>query len=66
MVRCSFCRETIEQGTGKLFIKNDGRMFAFCGNTCQKHLFKLKHKPRNTRWTKVFVKEKKDRGEKTQ
>lgn len=59
MVRCSFCREHIEPGTGKIFVKNDGRIFAFCSKTCQKHIFKLEHKARDIRWTKVFAQEKK-------
>lgn len=58
MVRCSFCRETMRQGTGTLLIKNDGRLFHFCGSKCEKNLLKLDHVPRTTRWTRAFAIEK--------
>ena len=59
MARCSFCRQIIEQGTGIMFVKNDGRIFLFCSGKCEKHLLKLEHKPRTTRWTLEFAREKK-------
>lgn len=54
MAKCSFCGEQIEAGTGKMLIKNDGKMIYFCSSKCQKNT-KLKRKPRETRWTKKFV-----------
>jgi len=59
MARCSFCRKLIEPGTGIMFVKNDGRIFVFCSGKCEKHLLKLGHKPRTTRWTLEFAREKK-------
>lgn len=59
MARCSFCRVIIEPGTGILFVKNDGRMFPFCSGKCEKNLVKLDRKPRTTRWTGFFAREKK-------
>lgn len=59
MARCSFCRRLIEQGTGLMFVKNDGRIFLFCSGKCEKHLLKLAHTPRTTRWTLEFAREKK-------
>lgn len=59
MARCSFCRKIIEPGTGLMFVKNDGRIFLFCSGKCEKHLLKLDHKPRTTRWTLEFAREKK-------
>ncbi len=50
-MKCSFCGNDIEKGTGKLFAKNDGKLFHFCSNKCEKNLFKLKRVPRNVKWT---------------
>jgi large subunit ribosomal protein L24e len=58
MARCSFCRKVIEQGTGLMFVKTDGRIFLFCSGKCEKHLLKLEHKPRTTKWTLEFAREK--------
>jgi len=51
MVDCSFCKNKIPLGTGKLFAKNDGKIFYFCSSKCEKNLLKLNRKPRITRWT---------------
>lgn len=59
MVRCSFCRSTIPQGTGTMLIKNDGRIFYFCKSKCEKNMVKLGHVPRKTKWTRAFALEKK-------
>ncbi|MBT4824498.1 50S ribosomal protein L24e [Candidatus Woesearchaeota archaeon] len=56
MAKCSFCGEQISKGTGKLFVKNDGRQLNFCSMKCEKNTFKLKRKPHTTRWTKTFHK----------
>ena len=58
MVKCSFCGNNIEQGTGKLFAKNDGSLFYYCSNKCEKNHLKLKRTPRNIRWTQDFIKSK--------
>lgn len=50
MVQCSFCRQEITLGTGKIFAKNDGRIFYFCSNKCEKNLFKLKRDPKTQKW----------------
>ena len=44
----------IEKGTGKIFVKSDGKVFNFCSNRCEKNMIKLKRKPRDTRWTQEF------------
>ncbi|MBN2881485.1 TRASH domain-containing protein [Candidatus Woesearchaeota archaeon] len=51
MAKCKFCGKELPVGTGKVLIKNDGKMFYFCSNRCQKNLLKLNRKPRNTKWT---------------
>jgi large subunit ribosomal protein L24e len=56
MVRCSFCNKNIEPGTGKNYIKKDGKMLYFCSSKCEKNLLKLKRKARSQKWTKAYVK----------
>ncbi|MBN1645667.1 ribosomal protein L24e family protein [Candidatus Woesearchaeota archaeon] len=60
MARCDFCQKRIEPGTGKLYIKKDGKTFDFCSKKCETHMLKLKHKPRTTRWTLEYRKLKKE------
>jgi len=43
----------IEKGTGKMFIKTDGKILYFCSTKCEKNLLKLKRKPREHKWTKM-------------
>lgn len=49
---CSFCGETLEPGTGKMFVKKDGTILFFCSSKCQSN-FKLKRVPRRVTWTKA-------------
>jgi len=58
-MKCSFCGEEIEKGTGKMFAKNDGKLFYFCSNRCEKNLFKLHRTPRKFKWTQEAIKIKK-------
>lgn len=58
MAKCNFCGEQIEKGTGKIFAKNDGSVFNFCSNKCEKNQLKLKRLPRETRWSKNYLKTK--------
>jgi len=60
MARCSFCGILIEKGTGLMFVKTDGHVFNFCSRKCEKNLLKLGRKPRTTRWTVEYMKEKKE------
>ncbi|MBN2421946.1 50S ribosomal protein L24e [Candidatus Woesearchaeota archaeon] len=59
MYTCSFCRNKIEQGTGKIYVKKDAKILYFCSNKCEKNLLKLKRKPRTTAWTKEYAEIKK-------
>ena len=47
-------------GTGKMYVKTDGKIFYFCSMKCEKNMLKLKRKPRHTRWTGEAKKEKKE------
>ena len=58
-MKCSFCNENIEAGTGKMFVRNDGKVFYFCSSKCEKNMLKLKREPKNTRWVTKKKKVKK-------
>lgn len=62
MALCSFCGKNIPRGTGKMYIKKDGKLFYFCSSKCEKNMIDLKRKPRTTRWTGLFHKLKKELG----
>ncbi len=58
-MKCSFCGDEFEKGTGKIFAKNDGKILYFCSNKCEKNMFKLKRIPRKVRWTQEAIRIKK-------
>ncbi|MBO8179240.1 MAG: 50S ribosomal protein L24e [Archaeoglobus sp.] len=51
---CSFCGYDIEPGTGKMYVRRDGRVFYFCSGKCEKNMLKLKRKARKLKWTKHY------------
>jgi large subunit ribosomal protein L24e len=57
--RCSFCREDIEPGTGKMFVKKDGNVLQFCSRKCEKNMLELKRSPRKVGWIRKKQKTKK-------
>ena len=52
MNKCTFCGTDIPRGTGKMFVKNDGKILYFCSNKCEKNMITLGRKARTTKWTK--------------
>jgi len=56
MPTCSFCGKSIENGTGKMFVKKDGKILYFDSSKCEKNLLKLERKPRNFKWTTAYKK----------
>lgn len=58
MVKCSFCDNEIEKGTGILFVLKDGKILNFCSSKCEKNQLKLKRKGRELKWTKTYEKQK--------
>jgi len=54
MAKCSFCGEEIKKGTGTLYVYKSGKSGWFCSMKCQKNLLKMKRKPLQTRWSKLY------------
>ncbi len=58
MAKCDFCGKAVEAGTGKIFVKRDGKIINFCSSKCEKNLLKLRRKPLVTKWTDAYHKQK--------
>lgn len=56
MVKCTFCGNEIEKGTGVMFVQKDGKILNFCSSKCEKNQLKLKRRSRKLKWTKFYVK----------
>jgi large subunit ribosomal protein L24e len=50
---CSFCAGEIEPGTGQLFVKRDGSLYAFCSSSCRKQQMGLGRVGHRLRWTRA-------------
>ncbi|HLC75169.1 MAG TPA: 50S ribosomal protein L24e [Candidatus Nanoarchaeia archaeon] len=59
MVRCSFCDETLQQGTGKLYVTKEGKVLAFCSSKCDKNMLKLGRTAVKLKWTRFSQKSRK-------
>lgn len=51
-MKCSFCGEEVERGTGLIHVRSDGSTLNFCSSKCRKNLLDLERKPRDTEWVK--------------
>ncbi len=51
-MKCSFCGNPTETGTGKMLVKRDGTILYFCGPKCQKNQA-LPREPKNVKWTQT-------------
>ena len=58
MVICSFSGEEIPKGTGKMYVKKDGKILYFLNSKCQKNYLNLGRKPRKITWTAEYRAEK--------
>ncbi len=56
-MKCSVCKNNIPKGTGKMFVRNDGRVYYFCSSKCQRN-FNLGRVPKKLKWVSK-AKEKK-------
>ena len=59
MAKCIFCGKDIEKGTGKIYVKKDGKTIMLCSTKCEKNMLALGRKPRNLKWTAEGQKESK-------
>jgi len=50
-MKCSFCGAEF-RNRGKMFVRNDGRIFYFCSRKCERY-FQMGKNPRKLKWTKV-------------
>ncbi|MCX6775842.1 MAG: 50S ribosomal protein L24e [Candidatus Micrarchaeota archaeon] len=53
-MKCSFCGNEIESGTGTIFVRRDGSMLDFCSQKCKRGMLKLKRNPRKLKWTTKY------------
>ena len=56
MPKCSFCGKNIEDGTGKTFVKTDGKVLHFDKKKCEVNMLTLNRKARNFKWTEFYEK----------
>jgi large subunit ribosomal protein L24e len=43
------CKTNMPRGTGKMYVRNDGRIFYFCGSKCHKN-WKMGRADKNIKW----------------
>lgn len=55
-MKCSICKVNVSKGTGKMFVRNDGRIFYFCTSKCQKN-FELGRSEKRMKWARSGTKE---------
>jgi large subunit ribosomal protein L24e len=56
MPKCTFCGKGTPLARGKMFVRNDGKIFYFCNSKCQSN-WKLRREGKKTMWTHTFRKE---------
>ena len=56
MVKCTFCGNTLERGTGKMYVQKDAKLLYFCSSKCEKNLLKLRRKPITIKWSSRYHK----------
>jgi len=57
-MKCSFCGEALKQGSGKMVVKNDGKLLYYCSSKCQGNV-RLGRDAKAVRWTKAYAAQKK-------
>lgn len=53
--KCSFCSGKLPLAAGKMFVKNDSRVFYFCNSKCERN-FMLNRDSKQVKWTETFRK----------
>ena len=51
MPACTFCGDELKPGTGKMYVKKEGRILYFCSMKCEKNMIKLGRRALQTKWT---------------
>ncbi|MDO8628541.1 MAG: 50S ribosomal protein L24e [Nanoarchaeota archaeon] len=54
-MKCSFCGNDLEPGTGKMFVKDDGKIFYYCSSKCEKNT-NMGRKAIRSKWTTRYEK----------
>jgi len=52
MPKCSFCGSELRKGTGKMYVKKDGKILYFDKMKCEKNMIKLRRNPAWIKWAK--------------
>jgi len=58
MVKCTFCGDVLDPGTGTMYVQKDAKILYFCSSKCEKNMLKLKRKPYQMKWSRRYTKEK--------
>lgn len=53
MVKCSFCGNRLEPGTGKMYALKSNVVKYFCSKKCERS-WKMGRNPKKLKWTKVY------------
>ncbi|MCX8190337.1 MAG: 50S ribosomal protein L24e [Candidatus Diapherotrites archaeon] len=49
-MQCSFCKDKIVEGTGKIMVTKAGRILCFCSKKCEKNMIMLSRNPSKLKW----------------
>ncbi|MFC2163014.1 hypothetical protein ACFLRF_04975 [Candidatus Altiarchaeota archaeon] len=55
---CNFCGKRIAKCTETIYVTKKGKALYFCSSKCENNMVGLKRKPRKTKWTAEYRKEK--------
>jgi large subunit ribosomal protein L24e len=58
MSKCSFCNNTLEPGTGVMYVTKVGKILYFCSSKCRKNMLILGRDPKKLKWTGFYKREK--------
>ncbi len=50
---CNFCGNSIEPGTGRMYVRVDGTVFYFDKHKCFENFVNLRRVPQDTRWSSL-------------
>jgi large subunit ribosomal protein L24e len=63
MAKCFFCGGKTPEARGKMFVRNDGKIFYFCNSKCEGN-WKLGREGKSVKWTQAFQKSASSKAEK--